>query len=245
MTIWDDPPISVDRDHRFGQILIYPKTNLLFYSPPNSIIIRKMPDTKAKGNPPGAKLQNEEEDKPVKINKWDGNAAKNALDDAVRKLITDRFGYVERTHFIDFRLFLATIACSFAGFALLWDWLHPFPKSKPILILCVLAYFALMSVLQLYSMFVEKGTFFVAVDEDPTGTRGDSYWSFSSTMKRFDHVYTLEGAFKSADKKQHGQGQFTRSMSEWFDDEGNLLMDIFATDVYNLHNSLSAGKKEK
>lgn len=100
------------------------------------------------------------------------------------QLITDRFGYTERTHYIDLRLFLATIAVGFAGFALLWDWLHPFPKSKPVLIICVVAYFLLMTALQLYSMFVEKGTFYVAVDEDPTGSKGDTYWSFSSNMKR-------------------------------------------------------------
>jgi len=165
-----------------------------------------MPDTKSKsGNAPG-KAQGTEDDKPVKINKWDGNAAKNALDDAVRKLLSERFGYIERTHFIDIRLFLATIAVGFALFALLWDWLHPFPKSKFVLIICVAAYFLLMSALQLYTMFVEKGTFYVAVDEDPTGTKGDSYWSFSSTLKRFDHMYTLEGRYESADKRRHGEG---------------------------------------
>jgi len=199
-----------------------------------------MPDTK-----PKTLTKSSLDDKPVKINKWDGNAAKNALDDAVRKFISDKYGYTERTHYIDTRLFLATVAVGFALFALLWDWMNPFPKSRPILILCVLAYFVLMTALQLYSMFIEKGTFFVAVDEDPTGQHGDSYWSFSSNMKRFDHMYTLEASFESADKRRHGQGQVTKSMSVWFDEEGNLLTDLFAADVYKLHESLTAGKKDK
>jgi len=180
----------------------------------------------------------------VKINKWDGNAAKNSLDDAVRKLISDRYGYTERTTFIDIRLFIATIAVGFALFALLWDWLYPFPKSRTVLILSVVAYFALMTALQLYSMLVEKGIFYVALDEDATGKRGDSYWSFSSNMKRFDHMYTLEASFESADKTRHGLGSTTKSMGVWFDEEGNLLYELFAVDVYKLHDSLLV-KKDK
>jgi len=199
-----------------------------------------MPEPKSKTPKP----QNEEE-KPIKINKWDGNAAKNALDDAVRKLISDRFNYTERTHFIDVRLFLATIAVGCALFALLWDWFFPFPKSKSVLILCVIAYFVLMAVLQIYSMCVEKNTFYVAVDEDPTGEVGDSYWSFSSILKRFETDYTLQVEFQSADKRRRGEGSLTKCISAWFDDEGNLLVDVFAADVYKLHDSLSSVKKDK
>lgn len=36
-----------------------------------------------------------------------------------------------------------------------------------------------------------------------------------------------------------------KSMSTWFDEEGSLLMDSFATDVYKLHDSLASGKKDK
>jgi len=202
-------------------------------------------DTKPKTSPLVNPRGQSDIDKAVKINKWDGNAAKNALDDAVRKLITDRYGYVERTTYIDIRLFIATIAVGFALFALLWDWLHPFPKSRTVLILSVVAYFALMTALQLYSMFVEKGTFFVALDEDATGKHGDNNWSFSSTMKRFDHMYTLEASFESADKSRHGQGAVTKSMGIWFDDEGTLLYEVFAVDVYKLHDSLLSSRKDK
>jgi len=202
-----------------------------------------MPEAKTK-SVQGTKAQTDD-DKPVKINKWDGNAAKNALDDAVRKLISERYGYVERTYYIDIRLALAAVAVGFALFALAWDWFYPFPKSWLVLILCVVAYFILMSALQLYSMFVEKGTFYVAVDEDPTGTRGDSYWWFSSSLKRFDHMYTLEAYFESADKRRRGQGAVTKSISVWIDDEGSLLLDAFAADVYKLHESLTSGKKDK
>ncbi|XP_033609467.1 probable signal peptidase complex subunit 2 isoform X2 [Cryptotermes secundus] len=72
----------------------------------------------------------QDKDKPVKINKWDSSAVKNALDDAVKEVLTKKFNYVENFKLMDGRLVMCGIAVGVAMFALLWDYLYPFPQSR-------------------------------------------------------------------------------------------------------------------
>lgn len=143
----------------------------------------------------------ENEDKPPKVNKWDASAVRNAIDDAIRKvcptqkyiylfmdlfqILTEKHNYMEKTTLLDTRLAISFIAVGFAGFALLWDWFYPFPKSRDVLIICAVSYFILMGVLQLYLWVVEKGIFCVVVDRDPSGKIPDTKWTFSSKIKKY------------------------------------------------------------
>ncbi|KAH9371460.1 hypothetical protein HPB48_020721 [Haemaphysalis longicornis] len=80
------------------------------------------------GDAPG---KEKEAEKPVKVDKWDGSAVRNALDDAVKKVFAEKYHYVENHRLVDCRLALCLIAVGAAGFALLWDFLYPFPESRP------------------------------------------------------------------------------------------------------------------
>uniref|UniRef100_A0A131YHA7 Signal peptidase complex subunit 2 n=1 Tax=Rhipicephalus appendiculatus TaxID=34631 RepID=A0A131YHA7_RHIAP len=186
-----------------------------------------------------------EAEKPVRIDKWDGSAVRNALDDAVKKVLTEKYGYVENHRLTDGRLAICSIAVGAAMFALLWDFLYPFPESRTVLIACVLSYFFLMGVLTLYTTFLEKGIFLVALQKDKTGFDPDSVWTVSSSLKRFDHIYHLQIHYKDGKTKKTREAKLEKSIASWFDENGTLVGDLFDPEVCKLHNSLLSEKKEK
>ncbi|KAF3848259.1 hypothetical protein F7725_021287 [Dissostichus mawsoni] len=147
------------------------------------------------------------DEKPVKIDKWDGAAMKNSLDDAAKK----HFGLV------DGRLLVCTVSCLFAVLALVWDFLHPFPESRPVLACC----------------------------KDPAGMDPDHSWTLCSSLKRFDDQYSLRVSFTDGKTKKTRDAEFTESVSAFFDEEGTLDMDPFEKSVSKLHDALGADKKSK
>merc|ERR1712080_267573 len=96
----------------------------------------------------------------TKVSKWDAAAVKNALDDAVKEVMKNKLAFPECHKLMDGRLLICSVAVAAAMFALLWDFLNPLPKSKPVLIICASTYFLLMGVLTLYTTYKEKGIFF-------------------------------------------------------------------------------------
>lgn len=76
----------------------------------------------------------------------------------------DKFGYVESHKLMDMRLLICTVAVGFSLFALIWDFLRPFPESRPVLIMCVLSY-PLYSNKTLYKKTFEKKIFISVIQK--------------------------------------------------------------------------------
>lgn len=196
------------------------------------------------GNGEGGSAGNpENEPEVVRVCKWDGTAVKNSLDDGVKEVLVERFGYEEDHGLMDTRLAICGLAVAVATFALAWDYFYPFPASKQVLIGCVGTYFFLMMVLTVYTTYKEKGIFVVVKDKDPAGLDPDSKWEASSSMKKFDDMYTMMLTFYDGKSQQTREDSFNRSVADFYDDNGVLCMDLLETAVTKLHKGLTTAKK--
>ena len=114
----------------------------------------------------------------TKIEKWDWTALKNALDDSARKYLVSQTDFEEDHSLMNGRLIISTITVMCSIYGILYDWYHPFPESRSVLIYSVISYFISMGVLTLYTTFIEKACFGAAKQKNESGAA--HIWKLSS-----------------------------------------------------------------
>ncbi|CAD5234887.1 unnamed protein product [Bursaphelenchus xylophilus] len=171
---------------------------------------------------------------PAIINKWDGNTVKYTIDDSIRKVINQEYVWKEKHTLMDIRLLISFIAVSFAGAGLLFDYKFPYPASAHVCAFCSIAYFVMISILQIYIMYIEKNIFYQGVEKQKAGNRT---WCFASEMHRYDDKYTLTVTFHQGNLS--GSAEVTKSISQYLTENGEILVPVLKKEVKQLYEKLS------
>lgn len=149
----------------------------------------------------------------------------------------------EQFGLINVRLMICSLAVGVAVLAHGWDYTHPFPESKQVLLFSVLGYFFLMGVLTVHSTFREKSIFAVATESASSNGGQQRVWEISSDMKKYDDKYTLIMTVR--DSQCLREAVSTKSCAAFIDTKGIILDNLVANEVTRLYNSLSSEKKDK
>ena len=164
----------------------------------------------------------------ITVDKWDSGQVKNVLDETAKQIMLQHFKYDESNLLVDIRLFLCALPVASAFFALIYDFLHPFPESASVLRICVYSYIVLIVILTLYSSFVESNTILIAYKKFPN-KKNKTKVKLLSKMKRFDDQYTL------ILETPKNKNSWTKSIGNYFDVNGVFVQDKFEQDVVKLH----------
>lgn len=183
--------------------------------------------------------------KPIKVNKWETNALKNALDDACKKYFKETLQFTEDYRLMDRRLLISFVACCFSLYALVYDWLNPFPKSRSVLIVCVISYFILIGILTLYMQFIERGKFFCGKLIDRTGMDPVTRCTISSKLKKYDDKYDLTLEYNDGkDNSQTSTGVLITSVGNYFDENGVLCYDRLTGDLKKIYDQARSNARK-
>ncbi|KAL3314065.1 Signal peptidase complex subunit 2 [Cichlidogyrus casuarinus] len=177
----------------------------------------------------------------IKVDKLNSSAVKNALDDAIKKICKDSFYLDEKFSLINCRLLIATISVLFAGFGCLWDYLHPFPNSKAVLIVCAVFYFIFSGIFTLYMLFIEKQIFFVGIETKAGSPPKKIKWQISSDQSKYSANYKLT-IVKTTNGK-HNEYCKSLYVGDYFDTKGYLCQDKLKRDFEKFCDS-AEGKKQ-
>ncbi|KAF3433518.1 hypothetical protein FNV43_RR24620 [Rhamnella rubrinervis] len=153
---------------------------------------------------------------PKKANLLDHHSIKHILDESVSEIVTSR-GYVEDVRLSNVRLLLGTVIIVIALFAQFYK--KKFPENRDFLIACILIIYT-----------KEKNA--ILFTYPPAGSFTSTGLVVSSKLPRFSVMYTL--TIESADPKSisaNQQVQFTKSVTQWFTNDGILVEGLFWKDV--------------
>ncbi|KAL3652235.1 hypothetical protein CASFOL_001916 [Castilleja foliolosa] len=168
-----------------------------------------------------------------KVNLLDHHSIKHILDESVSEIVTSK-GYPEDVRLSNIRLLIGVIIIAIALFAQFYN--KKFPENRNFLIV-------FNGILQLIIYIKEKNAMMFTYP--PPGNFTSTGLVITTKLPRFSDMYTL--IIASADPKSVSAKppvEFTKSVTQWFTEEGVLVEGLFWKDVEGLINEYAKESKK-
>ncbi|XP_078437134.1 microsomal signal peptidase 25 kDa subunit (SPC25) [Wolffia australiana] len=178
---------------------------------------------------------------PKKVNLLDHHAIKNALDETISEIVTNK-GYPEDVRMSNRRLLVGVVVIGVALVAQFYP--KKFPENKHVLFVCIGLYIVLNALLQAITYTKEKSA--ILFTHPPPGSFHTTGLIVSTKLPRFSDLFTLTIA--SADPNSISANkpvQLTKSVTTWFTKDGLLVEGLLWRDVEKLVNDYAAESKDK
>ncbi|EFA85879.1 microsomal signal peptidase subunit [Heterostelium album PN500] len=164
---------------------------------------------------------------PVKVTLYDNMAQKQALDDSIVKYFTEELKFNQNQTVNYIKVALGLVGCILAAVSQFYP--EPFPKNKPILIVCVFLYSLITLALYYIALYVQKEVILFA-------SKDNVDLQISTNLPRFDPKYTM--------KIDYGKIEQTVSkpINNYFDVNGVFVESLFFKDLNKIYSTISSKK---
>ncbi|KAH6594931.1 hypothetical protein BASA50_006193 [Batrachochytrium salamandrivorans] len=176
---------------------------------------------------------------PVVANSSMSIELRHAVDDAVKQILEDDYGFVEDHTISNTQLTLGYTSSVAIIIGSIYGFLVPFEQSKPLLFVCMAIYAVMSTAMSAYNILVRKDNLYVGNSKDATGASPDTHIVIRSTFEKYSDVYRLTLAVsKSKNAKSQNKSQspssgsvIEKSYGAWFDVNGELVPKRIHDDI--------------
>ena len=164
------------------------------------------------------------------FNRYDPYVIKGKLDEYITEQLNSTYKCKQTFGYSNTRLAIGAVATLFTIICHVYEYIFDahFPKDFVITAICVVGYFAMNFLYQIYEYYYEKETFYSGAP----GIPGIKSIDISSTIKRFDEFYQVK-LFIYDEKGKRREIESKNSVGRFFSEDGYLVKNN-TQDLINL-----------
>ena len=163
------------------------------------------------------------------FNRYDPYVIKGKLDEYIIHELNESHKYKQTFGYSNTRLLIGSIATIFTIICHVYEYIYHahFPGDYNITVVCVIGYFLMNFLYQIFEYYYEKETFYSGIPDPADASSID----ISSSIKRFDEFYYVK-LFVYDKNNNRREIEFKNSVGKFFSDDGYIVKKNVLVDNY-------------